>query len=282
MQTQLRKLNFMRSPGFLSFVFAVLLCACNNRSNNTAINNPGVIKQGDTMHATLIIEDTLRIPSDTAYEQSILVSDMLLHGDQVPLDAESQDWYGLFKSGNHYYVDSAKIKIETYWDMIVDPGDSSEKTGKFVYTYHKDTALLLISKTSLPQNYITENLIKPQRFIYPQEDTITFKSHGLIYKLYASGVWGLSEHYSDTGYFNYRLYLSGIKDGKVINQLLVATPHLQFETIDFIGDIDGDGIPDIIFDLGVEDASVPTLYLSRNAGANTLLKVVAQSIYTGC
>ena len=272
----------MRGPNFLVFLFVVLLLSCNNNPKNAVVNSPVIIKPVDTIRAGLITEDTLHLPFDTAYPQSILVSDVLLHGDEVPLDAESQAWYGLFKSGNHYYVDTTKIKIQICWDMIVDPDDSSERTGKFVHTLHKDTAVLLIAKATLPQGYATENLIKPQRFIYPEEDTLTFKSRGITYKLYATALKGFSEHYSDTGYFNYRLYLSAIKDGKMVTQLLIATPHLQFETIDFIGDIDGDGIPDIIFYLTGEDESVPTLFLSRNAGPNALLKAVAQSIYVGC
>jgi len=273
----------MRALIILVCAIVPFLFSCNNNSkNNTSDNSIATIPSHSGSNAISIVEDTLCVPCYNAYEQSILVSEIMLHGNEVPENSERKNWYGLFKSGNNFYVDTTEIKITKCYDVIVDPDDSSEITGKLVQALHKDTSILLIGNISLSQGYKTKNLINPQRFRYPEEDTIFYNSNGTLYKLYSAAIKTKTEHYSDTGYFNYKLYLSCIKNGREVTQLLVATSHLQFESIVFIGDIDGDGVPDIIFDLAVEDASIPTLYLSRNAGNNVVLKVVAQSTYVGC
>ena len=217
----------MKASNIIFSAFVAMLFSCNNTHPKPANDNQPVakvIKQvSDTMQAEVIVEDTLCIPCDTAYQQSILISGLVLHGDEVPANAKNRHWYGLFKSGKGYYIDTTKIKIETRYDPILDPEDSSERTGKLIHVLHKDSSVLLISNAKLPAGYVTENLVNPQRFIYPEEDTIIFKSNGINYKLYSTAIKGLTKSYSDTGYYNYKLYLSGTKNGKAVTQLLRAT-----------------------------------------------------------
>jgi hypothetical protein len=275
----------MRRFNILLCTIASLLFSCNNTSPK-AVGDDVTLVKTKTAHVYLdsIIDNSLCVPCDTVFDLSILIPDEQHHGDQVPRNSDARTWFGLFKSGNRYYVDSTKIKLTFGYDPIVDPDDSSERTGVLVHALHNDTSILLIADSGLPLNYATESLVKSQRVPYPEDDTINYTCNGTNYKLYSSATKGLTTHYSDTCYLNYKLYLTSVKNGKTITQILVARPVLQYgyDLINFIGDIDGDGMPDILFDLGEENASVLTLYLSRNAGSGAILKVVAQSVYTGC
>ena len=84
-------------------------------------------------------------------------------------------------------------------------------------------------------------------------------------------------------YWNYKLYLTGSKHGKDITQVLRTHPsYYEFDKILFIGDLDGDDIPDMVFEISGEDWTDIALYLSKSAKSDQLLKVTAHWTTTGC
>ncbi len=65
---------------------------------------------------------------------------------------------------------------------------------------------------------------------------------------------------------------------EVAREIRNATIYIMFA-----GDIDGDTIPDLIIDTSWHyNAEVPTLYLSKPAEKNQLLKVMGMHVTTGC
>ena len=66
---------------------------------------------------------------------------------------------------------------------------------------------------------------------------------------------------------------------------MVSIPNFDdaLTSLLFVGDIDGDDIPDLIIDTTSDyNAEVPTLYLSRPAKSGDLLKVMGMHGSTGC
>ncbi|MES2275668.1 MAG: hypothetical protein V4592_06575 [Bacteroidota bacterium] len=72
--------------------------------------------------------------------------------------------------------------------------------------------------------------------------------------------------------------------GRLFRQLLVSKASADYEsTIHFAGDMDDDGIPDLIIDTANhENVEAPTLYLSRQADQGQLLKVIGMHVIVGC
>ena len=166
----------MKGGGILYVGIITLLVSCNNTSKSPVSDiTPAVKANIAAVYADSLIDDNLCVPCDTVYDLSILIPELLHHGDEVPSSSEGKNWFGLFRSGNQYYVDSTEIKIATCYDPISDPEDSSERSGKFVHALHKDTAILLIAGCMLPLSYATHNLVLHQRFRHPEEDTISYK-----------------------------------------------------------------------------------------------------------
>ena len=283
----------------LSLFFGLLgliLSSCGgNHSKSDALSNSDttinslVSMRQDTFTGPI---DTTAVEIDTNYIPKFIGNStnpcyILLDGgayhSEITYDAGKLNWMGLFKSKDGYYTSQTKIKCEHAYDPILDSRDTIKKTGWQITTFHKDTTILLISGIDYMPQHKVDNLIKPQNFPHPEDDTLRFNFKGTRYKLYASGLRRNDKN--DLKYYvywNYKLYLTGTKNGIEITQILRAYPHLEYDNIVFIGDLDGDDVPDMIFNLSGEDYSAHTLYLSMPAKSDELLQVVAQWTTVGC
>tara|TARA_B110001450_G_scaffold205578_1_gene195529 strand:- start:136 stop:609 length:474 start_codon:yes stop_codon:yes gene_type:complete len=84
---------------------------------------------------------------------------------------------------------------------------------------------------------------------------------------------------------NYKLLITGIKNGTSIEQIFLEQDHFDDAMIQIIwtGDIDKDGFPDLYLDISYKYSfSNPALFLSSKAGDNELLKLVADIKLFGC
>lgn len=85
--------------------------------------------------------------------------------------------------------------------------------------------------------------------------------------------------------WNYKLYLTADIKGQKQTSLLVAQPDFDDEMVNliFAGDIDGDGILDLILDTSRHyNVTSPTIYLSRPASTNEVVKPVGSHTRVGC
>src|SRR5690606_29970484 len=166
-----------------------------------------------------------------------------------------------------FYLQETKLKTKRVYDQIVDENEN-EKTGWEVQTINKDTSIILIeaSKFLTPHNVQQAILSKEQ--VYPG-DTLRINYLGIDYKIFATG--GKKKVQNDPEWFdvwNYKLYLTATIKGQQKTSLLVAQPNFDDQMINliFAGDIDGDGILDLIIDTSRHyNATSPTIYLSRPA-----------------
>jgi len=276
----------------LALTFAVLgLTACNNSSQQ---NNPAnktstvdtltnVVAVTNTSDNDTITYDYSSFPIDSTFSIKVLTVGTF-HGDEVWENADKEKWFGLFQGKTGFYLAETKLKTKRVNDQIVDENEN-ENTGWEVQTINKDTSIIIIeaSKFLTPHNVQQAILSKEQ--IFPG-DTLRINYLGIDYKIYATG--GKKKVQDDPEWFdvwNYKLYLTATIKGQQHTSLLVAQPNFDDQMINliFAGDIDGDGILDLIIDTSRHyNATSPTIYLSRPANNGEVVKPIGGHTSVGC
>jgi hypothetical protein len=263
----------------------------NTEQTNTITDSTPVVYRASKQAASIFKEqtinwdtikfDSLNFPNDTNLPAQILFTGNF-HSDEVCQGADKINWFGVFKNNSGYYLANTKITTA----RVNDIGDEDdEKTGWEIQTLNKDTSILLLSGLGLSVNRQFTSVDLSQNTIWPG-DSLTIKYLGESYVLYATG-GKIKVQESPVWYqaYNYKLYISTIKNGQLITQLLVAKSRFNDQIVDipFAGDIDGDGILDLLIDVSDHyNVTSPTLYLSKPTDNKQILKVVAQSYFVGC
>ncbi|MDF3028761.1 MAG: hypothetical protein K0S23_3068 [Fluviicola sp.] len=208
----------------------------------------------------------------------------IFHNDEIPGNAGNMEWVGLFKTQDGYYLSEAKVTSVPVHDPVLDENESI-MTGWEVSTREKDTSILLMQ--TLP--YLAKRKIKAVKLskkeIYPGEK-LSFNYLGIDYELSASG--NKKKENPDSDWYivsNYKLYLSAKIDGRRSKTLLSS--HQMFDdamvALIFAGDIDGDGILDLILDNANHyNVTDPTLFFSRPAGKGQVVKKAGSFMSVGC
>lgn len=103
-------------------------------------------------------------------------------------------------------------------------------------------------------------------------DGYSFKAYGVIEE-------------DGTTISNYEIIMEGERNGQFIEQRILFLEYFDDAFVNFhwIADIDMDGIPDFLIDLSHKYSySLPTLFLSSNAGFGELVKDVDEEAVYGC
>ena len=223
-------------------------------------------------------------PSDSLYAGKILTPG-IFHGDEVWETVEKEIWFGVFKDVTSDYVSKVNVKTSRVYDVVLDEDSLKDKTGWNVSVLSKDTCLILISGLDFLADRKISKLNLPKYAFLPDK-SIQFNYLGVDYKIFAEGIkTKFSDNSDDFAILNYRLFLTANRNKKVIKELLVSMPRYDGQTVAilFAGDIDGDGVLDLVIDTSNHyNASSPTLYLSRPADRQRLLKVVGRHTSLGC
>jgi hypothetical protein len=204
------------------------------------------------------------------------------HEDEVGKEDHKHSWYGIFQNSNGYYIDTTRIVTKRVQDPVDDEGTLK---GWEVKTTNSDTSLLLFAGVGgLEKRQIKELTLRKQE-ILPGE-SVTYSYNGITYTLYATGNKRKESVTSDYYIVNsYRLFIKATINGTEKTQLLVSSREFDDAMIDilFVGDIDGDNIPDLIIDTSHHyNATAPTLYLSKPAGGNDVFKLMGWQVTVGC
>lgn len=269
-------------------IFALVLTSC---SSGEAEESHSVSEtwQAPTEN-TLENRDSVKMPEtiaephnwvsiDTVLQAKILMTGSF-HGDEIESNIEQKDWIALIaNTEGAYELKDVGLIVKRENDPIIDEED--EETGWNIGVEKADDPLVLLSGP------FTEGPVKfadlPKNQLLPG-DTVRFTFQESEYMIFATGAY---EEYSEDwfAFTSYKLFITGEKQGEKITQLIVG--HENFDdamvTIWFVGDIDRDGLPDLLMENTRHyNVSNPVLYLSGKAGQGKLLRIEGWLWTTGC
>ena len=189
---------------------------------------------------------------------------------------KSKTWVGLFSNDNDNSVRCYKTKLKM--KPIHDPMFDEEGEISAVEIYcegYANNPMLLVAGIKIPEGMQIDSYKELKNRLLPGEsmqlgDT-TIKALGTM-----------DEHGRIS---DYKLLIAGVKNGTGIEQIFLEQDYFDDSMIRFIwaGDIDRDGFPDLFLDISPKYSfSNPALFLSSKASDNELLKLVAQTILSGC
>jgi hypothetical protein len=232
------------------------LTACNNSSQH---NNPtnktstvdtltNAVAVTNTSDIDTITYDYSSFPIDSTFSIKVLTVGTF-HGDEVWENADQEKWFGLFHGKTGFYLAETQLKTKRVNDQIVDENEN-ENTGWEIQTINQDTSIILIEASKFLTSHTIQQAILSKEQIFPG-DTLQINYLGIDYKIYATG--GKKQSQNNPDWFdvwNYKLYVTATIKGQQHTSLLVAQPNFddQMITLIFAGDIDGDGILDLIID----------------------------------
>lgn len=271
----------------LSLLAAVMLQGIACRNNGTTEETYQTFAPKAIPGSTVAVTDSMQTQSDTV----LILNTSDYHADEVISSAARLIWIGLFRNAAGYYLDTTRLNKETVYDPVLDEAEDGNHTGIRISTPHKDTAVILISGISYLKTGKVMHVpaLSPEQqpfFVIQPGDSFRFDFAGKVYTLHVQArktpIAGQPDAYQVS---DYRLYLSGVKGGKMIRQLLTAQSEFDDAAIGimFCGDMDGDQVPDFIINTSNHyNVFQPTLYLSSGAGADKLLLRVAKHTSVGC
>jgi hypothetical protein len=281
---------------YIFFLFIIILFGCSHNKEKNAItqktkdtakakNTSKKITHADTVARYTGPDDTVpkvsvpegaiqiitdNQPVDTINRAYYLESVNLDSGEIEPTEMKLH-WKGVFeRKDGSAYVKDVRLKFERAESETDEDG---KKTGWLVTGDNKDEGFYLSGIDDITDGPF--KLVKLNKTtLYPGE-MAEFNYNGVAYTFYAKGFK------KDGDIYNYRLYLLANVKGHYFNQLLASEDHFGDEmhweedatiSIAFVGDIDGDKIPDVVIERGAEFEGDSQLFLSKAAGDNAILK----------
>jgi hypothetical protein len=280
----------------------IFLFSCNHSTQKATIKANAKSANVENKISHKKANDTLGIPDDTipkitipdsaiqvgeaqvdsAYQAKIVYEGSYNAQDSVgPKDAKL-DWKGIFYNKGNYYIKPTKIRFKREHSEFDDDDKPEQKTGWFLKCSGKDSCMNLISGVD---NLVAGAIKKVElaNFYYAgQKQDFTYER--VTYTLYSTGTKRNGEVY------NFKLFLMAKIKGHIYNQLLKSFgndvvlgqrggENHYFVDLELVGDIDGDKIPDFIIKEWGYPFEDTYLYLSRPAGNQAIVKLVA-NLYT--
>lgn len=269
---------------------AIVLTACNDTTRMTETESTTITTdtqnrvgdKADTDTTGPIGTEYTVFPIDSHLSAQVLTVGKF-HRDEVRRNADKQKWYGLFQNKSGFYLAQTSLRLTRVHDPVLD-GNENEKTGWNVQTSINDSAIILIEQLDYLSTRKVEQAVLSKNQLLPG-DTLRIKYSGLDYTIYATGdkkrIQNTTEEFEVT---NYKLYLTASIKGQHRQSLLVAHPNFddQMITLIFAGDIDGDGILDLIIDTSRHyNARKPTIYFSKPAKNGEIVKPIGAHTSVG-
>lgn len=187
------------------------------------------------------------------------------HKREVWQSAEQKKWMALTFEKGEYRLVPANISVQPVFDPIADQ-DSLHISGRAVTSDRENTILLITGLQGHKAGVIdtvafTEDIILPDK-------RLPLKFKNKTYELTAFGDSATAEGAGQPALQNYGWKITGSKNNRKLTQVLAE--DAEFESAIYVllwaGDLDNDGIPDLLADLSNHySKSKITIFLSRNA-----------------
>ncbi len=207
------------------------------------------------------------------------------HGEEVSAKT-GENWIGLFKDGDKYYLKNSIIKVKRIYDEVIDK--TGEKTGKQVSVKGSKEPIILLKNSKILKNGKVPTLFKGMN--YYEALTQGDKNLAAMDKMTYLHT-GFSHKYK----FDVEQKLSVIKGKLRRNETnhLILEEGTKLQILDsdmggdeyllWVGDLDNDNKPDFLFNLSKHyNISNLTLFLSSEAEKGNLVKKVAVFETYGC
>lgn len=220
------------------------------------------------------------------YEKEIKYKYELLHtgkfhGEEISAKS-GENWLGLFKQKDGFYLASTKINVKRVYDEILD-GSENEKTGKMVSVNNKIEPLFLIKNASklnagkvvtlfgiATVNEFHENSSSKELSVESPDD-FTFKN-----KKYSLKVEKVLNSKAEIVY-------ALILEMNETKQILNVSNEDFLGSLHWVGDLDQDDKLDFYISPFVkENLSESSLFLTSEAEKNNLVKKIALIVTSGC
>lgn len=254
----------------LLLVLPFLFMACTEENSSNKSSTKESIP--DTELASMVQDSTRQQPI-------VQVSDnvrFVFSGGFVPSDFEMSDWIGIYVDENGMYCKPTQAKIKAVRDMWNDDEDNLDAT--IIDDVSEIPSVFLFSGITVPENFRVKSFNNiPNRILIGNSTKLG------DYTLKADGEVTQENQLPLT----YRLTIMGSKNEKKIEQVIVDHEFLDdaMTAILWVGDLDADGIPDMIIDMSPKYSySTPALFLSSQADDGDILKLVGEcgSDFGGC
>ncbi len=212
----------------------------------------------------------------------------LHHGEEVTAES-GPDWWGIFPEGDGFTLQQAPVTITNEHDVILD--EEGQATGKLVKVPQEAEPVLLVHgvKGLTAGSLNSVRLESSQLFLYPgQFFALIFSNDGNQSQTASIVAQGESTRIDyDTPIFtNYRLLLRSRENQEVhVQEIVVVEPFWtgSAPTIVWAGDLDRDGMVDILLDVREHESNRHyVLYLSGAAKEGELVGKVAEWKTMGC
>ena len=186
-----------------------------------------------------------------------------------------KDWYCLTSDSMRLNWQQTTLNFMPAHNEMTDAkGEKSAVNVSCKDHVHETNPLFLINGVKFPENHIIKTFSNKRKVLLPGESILLGD-----YIISASGKT------VDNQISNYKLSISGKKNGKTIKQKFLEQDYFDEGMITFYwaGDLDNDGIPDLYLDTSYKYSfSEMSLFLSSTANKGDLIKLVAQKRIFSC
>lgn len=277
--------------GILPLIIILIIsssCQDSPKAGNS-VSSENSTPTGGLMTGDSMLLDSYSFPDkEKQYPMQLLYIDndkescILYHYDEVSEDWINRRWYALVKYGPQYFIQNTTITIRPGYDSVLDD-DTTQKTGWEVCTNATDTPVMHFTEYANIKAGLIQSIKLPTDIIRTG-DTISFEFASGRFKLFATGIVdNNSNEYSSTT--NYKLFIESTTHSKKTTQLLFAAPNFDdaFPSIMFIGDINQDGLPDILLNaVRHYNEFAPSLFLSNSNSSDQIWELIGFHWSSGC
>ena len=278
----------MRIPAIL--FLALSLVACNNSPDQSQADKTDHTHLLEIDTSLVEAPDTARLPhedelqhyapdtADLSPEPSSAAKIMIegrFHKHEVWRGAEQKSWLALVHDDSVFRLQPSRMQVTPFFDPVFDKG-RQVRSGREVRGELPNT-LLFVSGIAKLQASEVDTVGYPHQVILPNT-SVDLRYKGKTYTLAASGDSIQQEGSESYSVQNYNWTVTGTKNGRKIKQELASDENFEsaIYVLLWVGDLDRDGIPDLIADLSNHfNTSKVTLFLSSLAEKGKLYKKIA-------
>ncbi|WP_114782299.1 hypothetical protein [Botryobacter ruber] len=223
--------------------------------------------------------DTTGLTPEPAAKIKILLEGVF-HKEEIWQGAEKKQWLGLFDMQGSYELRPTTLDVKPAFDPVADARTAAATGQKVIsgreVTGHEPNVMLFITglpgykAATIDTAAFAKNIIRPG-----EEIVLSFKNRQYHIQAFGDSMQVDSSAYA---YSNYGWKVSGTRKGKRLEQVLAQDEQLagSVYVLHWAGDIDRDGIPDLIAELSAQpNRSRTALFLSSEADRGKLYKKVA-------